>query len=62
MAYNVIISELHVPEMFFGDHDYYIQILITVCWIHDVMVISFIAWAGICMCVLARGRGGGELE
>ena len=55
MAYNVIISELHAPEMFFGNHYYYIQMLITIGWIQDIVVISFIACAGLCLYVWWEG-------
>ena len=34
-----------------GNHYYYIQMLITIGWIQDIVAISYIAWAGMCMCV-----------
>ena len=56
MAYTVVISELHVPEMFFGESLlFYTDVDYSWLDSQDIVVISFFACAEMCLCVCGGG-------
>ena len=63
MAYTVVISELHVPEMFFGESLlFYTDVDYSWLDSQDIVAISFIVCAEMCLCVslcVCVGGGGG---